>query len=554
MRRSLPPLLLLVCLVLSGPARAQIAMPEGVALSPFPVSQTPAAYVTFPDGAGGVWAVYQGASAGSGLFATHINSDGSYAPGFNAQGRRIARDGSQVNNLSACNDGIGGAMIIWFGANPKDSLSNVLALRLTHISFEGTLTTRDTGIVVSTIATAAACASDGAGGAYVAWEELNGTSNPDIIAQRYDYNCTAVWPASGSPTGRNVCAAVGIQRLRAMHFDGSSGAYVVWADSRTPSTTPLYVMHLSPLGVDGAPWTTNGVRITPITSSIRIVGSSASPSGGLWVAWRDFNVPTQLLGQHVAPNATFLWPAAGGVIASVAPYRADFVPSPSGDVFVTWGGADIRCSRMNAAGTRLWAESDGRVLVTPAAPADNLRTAADGSGGQRLLWSWDNAGQTDLYALHVSGAGAPLAGEPAGGTPIEASLASEDAVAWFRADEAWPVVAWLDAGVLRARQLVTGTLGAGTGPLAGGLTLAAPYPNPSRAGETATLRFAAPAGPLRLALYDAAGRRVLARALYANGGPQTIAIEESAGLAPGVYALRLDGLHRSVTQRLVRLQ
>jgi hypothetical protein len=529
-------------------------MPDGVALSPFPVSQTPAAYVTFPDGAGGVWAVYQGASAGSGLFASHVNADGSYAPGFNAQGKRIARDGSQVNNLAACNDGIGGAMIIWFGANPKDSLSTGLALRLIHISYEGTFTARDTGIVVSRLATAAACASDGSGGAYVAWEELNGTSNPDIIAQRYDYNCVAVWPASGSPTGRNVCAAVGIQRLRAMHFDGTDGAYVVWADSRTPSTSPLYTSHLSPLGVDGAPWTINGVRITPVTSSIRIVGSAASPSGGLWVAWRDFNVPTQLLGQHVALNAAFLWPAAGSMIASVAPNRAEFIPTPSGDVFVTWGGADIRCSRMDAAGTRLWPETAGRIMVTPTASADNFRAAADGFGGQRLLWSWDNAGQSDLYALHVNGAGVPLAGEPPGGTAVEATLAPEDAVAWFRADEQWPVVAWLDAGVLRVRQLVTGTLGAGSGPLAGGLVLAAPYPNPSRAGETATLRFAAPAGALRLALYDAAGRRVLSRALYSNGGQQSVTLEESAGLAPGVYALRLDGVNRSVTQRLVRLQ
>lgn len=553
MRRLLPLLLLLVCLVPSSPAWAQIAMPGGVALSPFPVSQVPAAYVTFADGGGGLWAVFQGAEPHSGLYATHVNPDGSFAPGFGAAAMRIARDSSQVNSLSAAPDGAGGAVITWFGANPKDPASTAIALRFIHVTYYGVIAMRDTGIVVSTVATAASCTGDGAGGAYVAWEELKSTSNPDIVAQHYDINGLATWVPSGSPTGRNVCAAAGIQRLRAVHFDGTEGAYVVWADSRVPGTTPLYAMHLSLPGVDSGAWTANGVRITPITSSVRFVGAAPSPTGGLYVAWRDFNVPNQLFGQHVAANATFVWPAAGAILATVSPLRADFVPTPNGDVFVTWGGADVRCARLNATGIPVWAESAGRVLVTPVTSADNLRVAADGVGGQRLLWSWDNAGQTDMHALHVDGTGAPLAGEDPAGTPIESDLVPEDAVAWCSADQAWPIVAWLEGGVLRARQLISGTLGVGPAGTEG-LSLAAPWPNPARAGQGTSVRFSAPPGPLRMALYDAAGRCVLVRVLYSNGGTQSFLLEDSARLAPGVYALRLDRAGRSVTQRLVRLQ
>lgn len=553
MRRLFPAILLLICVLPSTPARAQIGMPQGVALSPFPVAQNPAGYVTFPDGGGGVWAVFQGADPRSGLYATHVNSDGSFAPGFNASARRIARDSSQVNNITASPDGLGGAVISWFGTHPKDANGTLIALRMIHVTYEGLYTTRDSGVVVSTIATAAACAGDGAGGSYVAWEELKGISNPDIIAQHYDSSGNATWIPSGSPTGRNVCATVGIQRLRAMHSDGTEGAYVVWADSRTPSTTPLYVGHLTPAGVD-AGWTTNGVRLTAVSSTVRFVGSIVSSAGGLWVAWRDFNVATATLGQHVAVNGALRWGASGALMATVSPLHVDFVPAANGDVFVNWGGNDIRCARLDSLGTRLWSESAGRLLVTPLAPTDIVRVAADGVGGQRLMWSWDNAGQTDINVLAVDGAGAPRAGELPGGSTIEAGLGAEYAVAWFFADNAWPVVAWLEGGILRLRQLLSGTVGVGPATASGTTRLAAPYPNPSRSGQSPTLRFSAPAGDLRLSLYDAAGRRRLNRALASPGGAQTYRLDDALHLPPGVYTLTLESNSGISHQRIVRLQ
>lgn len=553
MRRLFQVILLLICVLTSTPARAQIGMAQGVALSPFPVAQNPAAYVTFPDSGGGVWAVFQGADPHSGLYVTHVNPDGSFAPGFNANARRIARDSSQVNNVTASPDGLGGVIIAWFGTHPKDSNGTLIALRMIQITYDGTYTTRDTGVVVSTIATAAACAGDGNGGGYVVWEELKGTSNPDIVAQHYATGF-ATWIPSGSPTGRNVCATVGIQRLRAVHSDGTGGAYVVWADSRTPSTTPLYAMHLTPDGVDAGGWTTNGVRLTAVSSTVRFVGSSVSPAGGLWVAWRDFNVATATLGQHVAVNGALRWGASGALMATVSPLHVDFVPASNGHVFVNWGGNDIRCARLDSVGTRLWSESAGRVLVAPLAPTDVVRVAADGAGGQRLMWSWDNAGQLDINVLAVDGAGAPRAGEPAGGSTIESGSATEYAVAWFSADNVWPVVAWLENGILRLRQLLSGTVGVGPVAAGGTTRLAAPYPNPSRPGQSPTLRFNAPAGNLRLSLYDAAGRRRLTRMLSSAGGAQTHRLDEALRLAPGVYTVTIESNSGFARQRMVRLQ
>src|ERR1041385_1170318 len=218
--RHLLPRLVLCILALAPTASAQIAMPEGVALSPFPVLQSPVEYTTFDDGGGGIWAVFLGAQSGSGLYVQHIRADGSFENDFSAAARWYAKSGTLVNNISSAPDGIGGVVVNWFGVNAKDSTSQYLALRFTHILNDGSIpgtTIPDTGIVVSTIASAAMVIGDGQGGAYVVWEELKGPSNPDLYAQHYDYWGHPMWTPLGSPTGIPVCAVVGLQRLRAIH-------------------------------------------------------------------------------------------------------------------------------------------------------------------------------------------------------------------------------------------------------------------------------------------------------------------------------------------------
>jgi len=248
LRRVLPRLVLCI-LALARTASAQIAMPGGVALSPFPVLESPAAYRTFDDNQGGVWAFFLGAQSGSGLYAQHVHWDGSYQSGFDAAARLYAKSGTLVNNFSAAPDGLGGAVVSWFGVNAQDSTSQFLALRFLHIVNNGSLASSsipDTGIVVSSIASAALTVGDGAGGAYVVWEEVKGPSNPDIFAQHYDNAGHPTWTPSGSPSGQPVCAVVGLQHLRALHADGSGGAYVVWADSRVGTTVPVSMARRGP--------------------------------------------------------------------------------------------------------------------------------------------------------------------------------------------------------------------------------------------------------------------------------------------------------------------
>jgi len=553
--RRLFPRLVLCILALARTASAQIAMPAGVALSPFPVLQNPVQYTTFDDTDGGIWAVFLGAQSGSGLYAQHIRGDGSYENDFSAAGRRYARSGTLVNNFSAAPDGVGGVVVTWFGVNAQDSTSQFLALRFTHILNDGSIPSNaipDTANVVSTIASAALVAGDGLGGAYVVWEELKGPSNPDIYAQHYDYWGHPLWTPLGSPTGVPVCAVVGLQHLRALHADGAGGAYVVWDDSRVGTTVPLYVAHLVNDGVQGAPWTSGGVRVSPATQGIRIVGSAISPTGKLWLAWRDINVLNQFNAQQVGSDGSFAWVSTGALVATAAPLRADFVPGPSGSVFVTWGGNDVRCSRLDASGTRVWAtDLPGRLIVTPASPTGVTRAVSDGAGGQRLAWSAGIAGQSNTYTLHVDASAAPLAGEPAGGNLVESDPVDEEPVAWFDATTVSPILAWLENGQMRARRILGTTTDVEPALEAGPVALAAPAPNPWR-GDGLLARFKAPPGEATLSLYDVSGRRVLARSVRSDGAEQSVSLVGAGPLEPGIYLLALEAAGTSVARRVIR--
>ncbi|MCE9626762.1 MAG: hypothetical protein K8R56_02460, partial [Candidatus Eisenbacteria bacterium] len=410
MRPQLRHLMLCILLVVAAPTRAQIAMPEGAALSQRAVAQSPSNYAVTGDGTGGVWAVYQTAEPGGPLYVNHINSDGSQGMGF-AGPRALTVRSTSVNTISAAADGLGGVVLSWFSVSPHDSTSPYIALRYHHIDSSGVFMTPDTGRVVSTVASTALCTSDGNGGGYVVWEELKGTSNPDIVGQHYDYSGAPTWPLFNSPSGPlfnspsgfDMCAVVGLQRLRGLVPDGAGGAYAIWADSRTSSTVPLYVAHLLTTGVQGAPWPTNGLRVSPIAAGVRIVGAAASYAHGLHLAWRDLNVPNQLLGQHVMPNGSFAWAAGGALIAQQSPPRVEFVNTTNDELLVTWGGTDLRCERLATNGARMWPETSGRVVAIPPGGVGSVRAVAYGAGGQRLLWSTDVAGQNDVAMLAVDG-------------------------------------------------------------------------------------------------------------------------------------------------------
>jgi hypothetical protein len=97
-----------------------------------------------------------------------------------------------------------------------------------------------------------ALASDGTGGAIVAWTDWRGAgANADIYAQRVDAFANRPWLAhDGTP----ISTAPHSQRFPALIGDGAGGAIVTWEDARSDSTLAsddIYAQRIDATGFTG---------------------------------------------------------------------------------------------------------------------------------------------------------------------------------------------------------------------------------------------------------------------------------------------------------------
>jgi hypothetical protein len=84
------------------------------------------------------------------------------------------------------------------------------------------------------------------------------------------------------------------------------------------------------------------------------------------------------------------------------------------------------------------------------------------------------------------------------------------------------------------------------------LSLAA-APNPARG--TLQLALALPSSdPARIELFDLSGRRVAARTLAGRTGAHVVRLDETRGLDPGVYVVRLTQGREARTRRVTVLR
>jgi hypothetical protein len=109
-----------------------------------------------------------------------------------------------------------------------------------------------------------------------------------------------------------------------------------------------------------------------------------------------------------------------------------------------------------------------------------------------------------------------------------------------------------------ATLIPSGTLGVSDGVAGAALEFAAPQPNPARG--TTTLRFSlTQRGPVKLALFDAAGRRVTTIAdgvMDAGMHTATLQLRDGAGreLPAGLYLARFEAEGRTITRRVVAVK
>ena len=296
-------------------------------------------------------------------------------------------------------DGAGGAITTW----SERRISDHFDVYAQHVLANGSLDpswpvdgrplctavgSQEGGIIVA----------DGAGGAFVAWQDYRVGNGADIYVQHVLANGTVdpAWPNDG----RAVCTAPGYEGQASMLTDGAGGAIVVWQDWREVvitggSNSDIYAQHILADGTIDPTWPANGRAVCTHKSqqgSPRIVSDG---TGGAVVAWEDFRNATDIYAQRVLSSGVVdpTWPANGLAVCTAPSSKQGptIASDGAGGAIVTWydhrnavGDAnwDIYAQRVLVSGTvdPAW-PVNGRALCTLTTYKYDPAIVADGSGG-----------------------------------------------------------------------------------------------------------------------------------------------------------------------------
>ncbi len=192
-------------------------------------------------------------------------------------------------------------------------------------------------------------ASDGAGGAFLAWADSrddDGTfSNLDVYAQHFGPDGARGWGDSG----RVICEAQGTQQQIFAIADGLGGVYLAWTDARDVFDD-IYMQHVQ---ADGSfAWPAWGLPVC-VEDGRQRSPQLAMAGGHVWIAWLDYRretmdeTPEDVYIQRVSPDGSFLY-ADGGLALETEPgSRGSLALTATGShVAVTWmdvlmDGSDI---------------------------------------------------------------------------------------------------------------------------------------------------------------------------------------------------------------------
>lgn len=246
-------------------------------------------------------------------------------------------------------------------------------------------------------------ASDGAGGAYVVWQDYRSGGTADLYLQRLTSSGSAFWADGGIA----LCTAVNQQQYPAMIPDGSGGTIVTWMDNRGTTGYDVYVQRVTASGAFR--WTTNGVAACTAANGQYYPALVSDGAGGAILTWYDIRngVDYDLYAQRIDSSGVVRWTANGVVLCSAAGTQIypTIVADGFGGAIIAWqdqrsGTFDVYTQRIDASGNILWTPNGVAVCTATADQVAPVLTT-DGSGGAIVAWQDMRNGTQDLYAQRV---------------------------------------------------------------------------------------------------------------------------------------------------------
>lgn len=497
-----------------------------------------------PDGAGGALLAWFDARSGAGfdVYALRINARAEARPGWRTGGTPVCgATGDQVQPVLA-GDGRGGAWIAWADRRagsadialqhldgtgtpsscwPEDGVviasaahdqehpalvagpatavcawtdlrsntdGDVYARRVHESLTSGPVDPNGVAVCIQpgtqelgpVSAPAQAAVSDGAGGAWIVWQDgRNASAAPDLYIQHLgaDARPAPGWPADGVP----LCTAPGPKQAAVLSPDGAGGCVAAWSDARAGAGGwRVYVQRLDALGQVASGWAAGGMRVTDGAAGQWAPALAVDVQGRAWVVWQEQSPGGfEIVLQATAPagSSAQLFPGQGLTLCNAPGEQVEprAVAATDG-VTVVWrdgrngSDTDLYGIGVGSNGTRRsgWI-ANGNVLC--GAPRDQFDAilAADGAAGVWLAWRDRRHGRDEIFGRRVLESGAAAPGWPVGGLVLSGAGDARD-LRLVPDGAGGVIVAWRSQGtglphIELARRTAEGEVPPGFGPV-----------------------------------------------------------------------------------------
>ena len=182
-------------------------------------------------------------------------------------------------------------------------------------------------------------AADGTGGAIVVWADgRRRREQYDIYTQRVNASGVSLWTANGIA----VAACEGYQFFPVVASDGGGGAIVAWGERRNELFHNVYAQRVS---ASGAPaWAAGGIALSNKTDRVTVMDLrmvSDGAGGGIvtWMLrWPTGENDIDLYAQRVDNSGTPQWAAGGVTVCAAREQQMELEIAPDGakGAIVSW--------------------------------------------------------------------------------------------------------------------------------------------------------------------------------------------------------------------------
>jgi len=354
---------------------------------------------TISDGQGGVIVAW---TLGFYVYLQKIDSQGNIQWAPNGVQISNASDSQEQTNLIS--DGEGGAIITWI-----DQRSGVSYDIFAHkVDSEGNLKWAPNGTLICNATDNQGdmvISSDGQGGAIIAWEDNRNNPNTQIFAQRIDSNGNIKWATNGTRITENGLW----ENNPEIASDGQGGAIIAWQNGNDDED--IYAQRLNSSG--NKLWGDDGVEILDKGGSDQLKPVIvADGQGGAIIAWEDGDLDQDIVATRVNSTGDELWAGNGVNITKHGDVAIEpkIICDGQGGAIIAWkdnryGSNDVFAQSVNSTGDVQWT-MDGVDICTDFQAQQQIELESDGVGGAIIVWE-DRRSNANIYAQHINKTGVP---------------------------------------------------------------------------------------------------------------------------------------------------